>query len=258
MSLEIVQIPVLDDNYIYLLRDVSSNQVAVVDPAEAEPVARVLKQKDWPLHFILNTHHHPDHVGGNRELEERFDAVVVGPRADRERIPQISLELGEGDSFSLGESVAQVFDTPGHTRGHIVYYFTESQALFCGDTLFSLGCGRLFEGSPQQMWSSLLKLRRLPDQTLVYCAHEYTEANARFARSIDPENRALQDYQAEVRALRQEGRATIPSKLGLEKICNPFLRVDDIALQNQLDIARPIEDPVEVFAAIRQMKDQFR
>lgn len=258
MSLEIVQIPVLQDNYIYLLRDVGTNTVAVVDPAQAEPVAAQLTQRGWSLNYILNTHHHLDHVGGNRELEERFDAIVVGPRRDKERIPHISLELGEGDEFRLGESVAQVFDTPGHTKGHIVYYFAEDHALFCGDTLFSLGCGRLFEGSPEQMWSSLLKLRRLPDQTLVYCAHEYTEANARFASHIDPKNEDLKHYYADVRDLRHEGRPTIPAKLGLEKLCNPFLRADDIELQKELDISRPISSPEQVFAAIRQQKDEFR
>jgi hydroxyacylglutathione hydrolase len=255
MALNIVQIPVLRDNYIYLVQEPASGQVAVVDPAEAEPVIAELESRGWTLNAILNTHHHPDHVGGNRALKQRYGCRIVGPKADEWRIPGIDETVDEGDTWSLGEQTAQVMMTPGHTRGHCVYWFADANALFCGDTLFALGCGRLFEGSPQQMWASLLKLRALPDETLIYCAHEYTQANARFALTIDGGNPQLQAMAKQVDEARRRQEPTVPSRLADEKQCNPFLRADADGLRQVLGMADVA--PEQVFAEIRQRKDRF-
>lgn len=253
--LDIVQIPVLTDNYVYLLRDQASGRTAVVDPADAGPVLAALTQRGWKLDFILNTHHHGDHVGGNRQLVADTGCHVVGPAADRARIPLIGTEVADGDQFALGDSVATVFDVPGHTSGHIAYWFARSQALFCGDTLFALGCGRLFEGTPAQMWQSLGKLSALPDDTRVYCAHEYTLSNARFAVTVDPENDILQQRAEAVGALRAAGRPTVPSLLGEEKATNPFLRADQPGVAAAIGLSAG--DPVAVFAEVRRRKDHF-
>jgi hydroxyacylglutathione hydrolase len=180
---------------------------------------------------------------------------VTGPRADHDRIAGIDVDVGDGDTFMLGDAEAQVFDTPGHTRGHIAYWFPESKALFCGDTLFALGCGRTFEGTPEQMWTSLGKLRALPDDTRVFCAHEYTQANAKFAVTIETGNRALRERAKEIDALRAEGRRTVPSLLGLEKATNPFLRADVPTVGEAVGL--PADDPVAVFAEVRLRKDNF-
>lgn len=256
MTLEIVQIPVLQDNYVYLAHDPETGATAVVDPAVSGPVMDELQRRGWTLTHILNTHHHGDHVGGNLELKAATGCVIVGPRADRDRIPGIDVEVGDGDCYRLGNSEAEVFDVPGHTRGHIAYWFANSDALFCGDTLFAMGCGRLFEGTPGQMWTSLSKLARLPDETRIYCAHEYTEANGRFALSVEPDNAALQRRMEDVRALRAAGRPTVPSRLGEEKATNPFLRPHSPELQRNLDMSGA--DPVAVFAETRALKDAFR
>jgi hydroxyacylglutathione hydrolase len=254
-ELQIRQIPVLKDNYVYLLHDPASGATAVVDPAVAEPVLAILRETGWRLTHILNTHHHGDHVGGNGELKATTGATIVGPRADRARIPLIDVEVGEGDTYTVGTQTARVFDVPGHTRGHIAYWFEDSGALFCGDTMFMLGCGRLFEGTPQQMWSSLLKLRALPAETRVYCAHEYTQSNARFALIIDPENAVLKARSREIDAARDTGRPTVPATLEVERRTNPFLRADDPALQRAVGMGGA--DPVAVFAEIRHRKDVF-
>jgi hydroxyacylglutathione hydrolase len=251
--LDIVRIPVLKDNYLWLLR--SGGAVAIVDPAVDGPVDAELAARGWRLTHILNTHHHNDHVGANLALKARHGCTIVGPRADRERIPGIDVALGEGETYALGDARARVFDVPGHTRGHIAYWFEAERALFCGDTLFALGCGRLFEGTPAQMWSSLLKLRALPDDTRVHCAHEYTQSNARFALSVDADNAALRDRARGVDAARAEGRATVPSLLGEEKATNPFLRADNPDLARAAGLAGG--PAVEVFAAIRAAKDRF-
>lgn len=254
-ALEIIQIPVFDDNYIYLIHDPKSKETAVVDPALSEPVLEILSNKGWDLNFIINTHHHFDHVGGNLELKEATGCTIVGSAKDVERIPGIDVEVAEGDTFSLGGHVAQVFDVPGHTRAHIAYWFKDANALFCGDTLFSMGCGRLFEGSPQDMWSSMQKFNQLPDETLIYCAHEYTSSNGLFALSIDANNPALKKRMAEVDKLRSEDQPTVPSLLGEEKLVNPFLRANDAGLAHALGLNA--DDPVEVFAEIRGRKDNF-
>lgn len=254
--LDIRLIPVLSDNYVYLLRDGATGAVAVVDPGEAEPVAMVLDELGWRLSQILNTHHHADHVAGNEDLRRLSQAPVIGPEADRHRIPTLDQGVGEGDTVRVGSRTAKVIAVPGHTSGHIAFWFEADSALFCGDTLFSLGCGRLFEGTPAQMWDSLLKLRALPDETRLYCGHEYTAGNARFALSLDPDNPALQARAAEVERQRLAGKPTLPVTLGAEKRANPFLRADDPALAARLGMAGA--DPVAVFAETRRRKDTFR
>ncbi len=255
MALDITLLPALSDNYIYLLRDPESGTVAVVDPAVPEPVEAALDARGWSLNLILNTHHHGDHIGGNAALKQRFGAKVVGPQADRRRIATLDQPVGQGDSVSVGSETAQVLETPGHTSGHIAFWFADSRALFCGDTLFSLGCGRLFEGTPGQMWTSLKALRGLPDDTMIYCGHEYTLSNARFAVTVEPRNAELATRAERVEDLRQRGEPTLPARLGDEKATNPFLRADDPAVQAALGMTG--EDPVEVFAAIRARKDRF-
>ncbi|HEX7967929.1 MAG TPA: hydroxyacylglutathione hydrolase [Stellaceae bacterium] len=253
-ELVIRQIPALRDNYVYLLHEPETGATGVVDPSVAEPVLRALGETGWRLTHILNTHHHPDHTGGNLELKRATGAVIVGPRADRDRIPGIDVEVGEGDRYALGAQSAQVFDVPGHTRGHIAYWFKDSRALFSGDTLFLMGCGRLFEGTPEQMWRSLGKLRGLPPETRVYCGHEYTQSNARFALTVEPQNPVLVARSRRVDALRAEGKSTVPGTMGEEIATNPFLRADQPALQQA---AGAPGDPVATFAAIRQRKDNF-
>jgi hydroxyacylglutathione hydrolase len=254
-QLKIELIPVLSDNYAYLVHEPAAGVTAVVDPPVVEPVLERLKARGWKLDWILSTHHHADHTAGNLELKQATGCRVAGAKADEARIPGIDLKLAEGDRFKLGEAEAQVFETPGHTSGHISYWFPGSNALFCADTLFSLGCGRVIEGSHAQMWNSLSKLAALPDDTLVYCGHEYTQANARFALSVDPDNQALQARAAEVERQRAAGKPTVPSKLSAERAANPFLRAGDKAIRKKLGMESAGD--AEVFAEIRRRKDRF-
>lgn len=257
--MEIQRISVLADNYIFVLSDPVQRKAVVVDPAVAEPVLDYLSKIDAQLIAIFNTHHHADHVGGNRKLIQHFpDLCVYGGAEDKGRIPHQQKFLIEGDTIQFAQRKVQVFFVPGHTRAHIAYYFPpinleEPGELFCGDTLFAGGCGRLFEGTPAQMLDSLGKLRQLPDNTRVWCAHEYTLNNLKFALSVDENNLDLQTRYQEVLQARRQGIATVPSCLGVEKQTNPFLRWDSPALQV---IAR-IKEPARVFARIRGMKDQF-
>jgi len=254
VAMRILQLPALRDNYIYLLYDPETATAAVVDPAVAEPVLDKLAELGAELVAIFNTHHHHDHVGGNRQLLERYPrAAVYGSQADRGRIPGQTVELRAGETVEFAGRQATVLFVPGHTRGHVAYYFPESGDLFCGDTLFAGGCGRLFEGTPEQMVGSLDQLRQLPEATRVWCAHEYTLNNLRFALTVDGDNPDLQARYQQVAALRQAGSPTVPSTIGEERRTNPFLRWDQPALQ----AATGVQDPVQVFARLRGMKDQF-
>ncbi len=257
--MQIYRLSALSDNYIFVLHDAVRQVAAVVDPAEARPVLECLSRLDASLVAILNTHHHGDHVGGNAELMRHFpQATVYGGELDRGRIPGQQYFLKEGDRVSFGDRTAEVLFVPGHTRAHIAYYFPplsdqEPGDLFCGDTLFAGGCGRLFEGSPEQMVRSLSQLRALPDNTRVWCAHEYTLNNLKFALTIEGYNPDLQARFAEVQAARQRSEATVPTLLGTEKQTNPFLRWDVPALQQSVQS----QDAVEAFARLRRLKDQF-
>lgn len=254
--IEIRQIPVLADNYIYLVHEPEEDATAVVDPAVAKPVLDGLKERGWRLTHVLNTHHHWDHVGGNRELQAATACTIVGSDLDRQRIPGIDLALKDGEVLHLGAATVRVLEVPGHTLGHIAYWFPEEAVLFCGDTLFALGCGRLFEGSAEVMWRSLDRLRRLPGETRVYCAHEYTLGNARFALTVEPDNPALERRFREVEADRREGRFTVPSLLEEERATNPFLRPESPEIRYRLGLeGAPAE---AVFAELRRRKDGFR
>lgn len=252
--MHILQLPVLRDNYVYLLHDPDTATAAVVDPAVAEPVLEKLAELHADLVAILNTHHHHDHVGGNQELLARYpQAAVYAGEGDWGRIPGQTVGLAAGQTVRFNGHRAQVLFVPGHTRGHIAYYFPESGDLFCGDTLFAGGCGRLFEGTPQQMLGSLDQLRQLPESTRVWCAHEYTLNNLKFALTVDGDNPHLQARYRAVEILRQAGSPTVPSSIGEEQLTNPFLRWDQPALQ----AATGIEEPTRVFARLRGMKDHF-
>lgn len=257
--MQIYRLPALSDNYIFVLHDPHRQIAAVIDPAEAEPVLRCLQNLEADLVAIFNTHHHGDHVGGNSRLLRTFpEAVVYGGTEDRGRIPGQQVFLQEGDRVQFGDREADVLFVPGHTKAHIAYYFPpvqseESGDLFCGDTLFAGGCGRLFEGSPTQMVNSLSKIRALPDNTRVWCAHEYTLKNLQFAQTVDAQNSELQQRYSMVQAMRQRSEATVPSILGEEKQTNPFLRWDQPALQAKVKS----QDPIQTFARLRGMKDQF-
>ncbi len=253
--LEIIQIPVLNDNYIYLIHDPESEQTVVVDPALAKPVLDELAKKNWQLTYILNTHHHWDHVDGNLELKQKTGCQIVGSKSDKNRIPGIDLTVQEHDKIMLGKHPVIIFETPGHTSGHIVYFLHEDKLLFCGDTLFVMGCGRLFEGTPEQMWQSLEKLKKLSAATKIYCTHEYTQTNARFALTVEPGNKALLAKAQHVNELRAQGKPTVPSTISEELLTNPFFRTDSPELQSTINMQGAA--PVEIFAEIRKRKDNF-
>ncbi|MDX1977121.1 MAG: hydroxyacylglutathione hydrolase [Pseudanabaenaceae cyanobacterium bins.68] len=254
MSLEVFRLPALTDNYIFLLYDPGQQIAAVVDPAEPQPVLAKLDQLNVPLVAIFNTHHHGDHVGANRDLLAKYPQLqIYGGDRDRGRIPGQQFFLTAGDQVRFGDQVAEVFFIPGHTHAHIAYYFAASGDLFCGDTLFAGGCGRLFEGTPAQMCASLHQLRQLPDQTRVWCAHEYTLSNLKFAIAIEPDNLDLQARLEQVQIARSQDQPTIPTTIGLEKRTNPFLRWEQPAVQQKAGGT----SAVEVFATIRALKDVF-
>ena len=227
MSLTATRVPMLSDNYAWLLIDDATGAAGFVDPADEAAAFAAVESKGGRLDFILLTHHHDDHIAGAAGLARRTGAKLVGNRADQRRLPKLDVALAEGDIFALGDAKARVIDTPGHTVGHIAYAFEDDHVLLCGDTLFSLGCGRLFEGTPAQMFESLRKLAALAPETRICCGHEYTQSNARFALSADPENEALRARAAEVDRLRAAGEATVPTLLASELACNPFLRAKD-------------------------------
>ena len=251
--LDIAIVPCLSDNYAYLVHDGEAGLCAVVDPSEAPPVEKALAARGWKLTHILNTHHHFDHTGGNLPLKESTAARVVGPEKDRERIPGIDEGVEEGTGWRFGARKVGVLEIPAHTRAHIAFIFDD--AAFTGDTLFAMGCGRLFEGTPEMMWKSLSKLMTLPDATRIYCGHEYTQSNGRFALTLEPHNAALVARMKDVVAARAKGEPTIPSTMGLEKQTNPFLRPNSPELRNSL--AMENSSDVEVFAETRRRKDNF-
>lgn len=252
--LNIYQIPAFNDNYIFLIEEKSSGQVAAVDPGDGKLIKDFLKEKNLPLNFILNTHHHWDHVGGNELLKKEFGCEIYAFKNDAVRIPEADVLLEEGELFSFKDGAqAEVIFTPGHTVGHIVYYFKEDGLLFCGDTLFSMGCGRLFEGTAQQMYESLNKIKRLPQDIKIYCAHEYTLDNGKFALSIDPDNKDLQARMKILKAKREKGEWTVPFLLLDELKTNPFLRTEEMKSILNLNTSS-MED---VFAKVRQLKDEF-
>lgn len=248
-------VPCLQDNYAYLVHEPADGVTAVVDPSEAAPVSAALDARGWKLDYILNTHHHWDHVGGNLALKEATGARVVGPRVDAARIPAIDVDVGDGEPFPLGRVKLVGLHVPGHTRGAMSYWAPDAAAVFTGDTLFLMGCGRLFEGTPEQMWRSLDKLRKLPPSTRVFCGHEYTESNARFALAVDPGNLALRERAERTRAARAQRLATVPATMAEELATNPFLRADDVLLRRELGLDG--REPVEVFAELRRRKDIF-
>jgi len=255
MALQIHQFPCLSDNYSWLVHEPEANVTAVVDTPEVAAILRALDQTGWKLTHILNTHWHPDHAGGNEELKAKTGCQIIGPRAEAARIPAIERQVGDGDEVKFGNATAKVFDVPGHTAGHIAYWFEQDKVAFVGDTLFALGCGRLFEGTALQMWTSLQKLMALPPETKVYCAHEYTQSNARFALSVDPDNAALVARVKEIDAMRAKNIPTVPSSIGLELATNPFLRPTSESLQRSLGMVGA--DAVAVFAETRKRKDNF-
>lgn len=236
------RVPILQDNYAWLLRCEETGATAIVDPAEVDPVVAAIESAGGRLDMILLTHHHGDHIAGTDAIRERYGAKVIGATADAHRLPKLDTQVSEGSEVALGASTARVMETPGHTRGHITYYFADGGVLLCGDTLFSLGCGRLLEGNAEEMHKSLARFATLPPETLVCCGHEYTESNARFAVHADPANTALQTYAAEVTKLRAANQPTLPSRLADELACNPFLRANDVA----------------TLADLRSRKDNYR
>ena len=250
---EILIIKCLNDNYAYIYLN-DKKEAFVVDPSEASPVIDTLEKNDLQLKYILNTHHHFDHIGGNFELKEKYNCKIVGSKKDRDRIPGIDIEISDGDYWSFKEHTAQIIEIPGHTSGHIAFYFKSLNAVFTGDTLFSLGCGRLFEGTPTMMWNSLKKLRALPDQTKIYCGHEYTLSNGKFINSIYPS----EDMRLKIESLvelNEKNLPSIPSTIADEKKMNIFLKADDINLIRNLGLNG--KSPEEVFGYMRELKDNF-
>ncbi len=252
MPLAVRQFPCLSDNYGFLIRDEASGKTACIDTPDAGAILRELKAAGWGLDFIFNTHWHPDHAGGNAEVTATTGAFVVGPH-EVTKIATLDRTVVGGDSVELGATRFEVIETGGHTLGHIAYYSGADHVAFVGDTLFALGCGRLFEGTPAQMWSSLQRLAALPDDTKVYCAHEYTASNARFALSVD-DAPALAVRAKEIFAARERGEATVPTSIGLEKATNPFLRAPLLAAR----VGRAGASDSEAFGAVRAAKDEFR
>lgn len=251
---EIHQFPCLNDNYGYLVHDKASGETAAIDTPDAEKIMSEARNKGWTITQIWNTHWHPDHAGGNISIKEQTSCVIIGPAAEAEKIPGLDRAVTQDSLVNLGTRTARVLDVPGHTAGHIAFFMEDERTAFVGDTVFALGCGRLFEGTPDQMWTSISKITDLPDDTLLYCAHEYTAANAKFALTIEPENTELQAYCEQVTRLRSQNLPTVPTRLDAEKKSNPFLRADIPSLQAAMGHAG---DVVGTFAEIRSRKDRF-
>lgn len=240
--LEIARIAVLSDNYVWLVYEPESGETTAIDPAVAEPVLAEAKRRGWRIGQIWNTHWHPDHTGGNEAIKAATGAFVTGPAAEAARIPTLDRQVGEGDKVTLGPVEAEVFEVPAHTAGHIAYHLPSEEIVFVGDTLFAMGCGKLFEGTAGQMHANLQRLAQLPPKTKVYCAHEYTLSNGRFALAAEPDNEAVKARMREVEAARAAGEATVPTTIALERATNPFMRAAS----------------VEELAERRAWKDSFR
>ncbi|MET0942650.1 MAG: hydroxyacylglutathione hydrolase [Mesorhizobium sp.] len=255
MALEIEQFICRSDNFGVLVHETESGETAVIDAPEERAILAAIERTGWRPTVLLVTHHHGDHVEGNLALKQRFGLRIVGPKAEAARIPGIDERVEEGQSLTLGRDRIAVIETPGHTAGHVSYHFEDSDVAFTGDTLFALGCGRLFECKAEVMHRSLQKLAALPPQTRVYCGHEYTQSNARFALSVDPTNSALKERAAEVDRLRADGKPTLPTTIGLELATNPFLRAHDPAIRRTLGMENEADEAV--FAEVRKRKDAF-
>jgi hydroxyacylglutathione hydrolase len=254
MTLIVHQFPCLADNYGYLVHDPDSGETVAIDTPDADAYLAEADKQGWRITQIWNTHWNPDHAGGNAAIKAQTDCLIVAPVAEAARITGIDRTVEQGDSVELGNFAAQVIDVGGHTLGHIAYDLPDAGVAFVGDSLFALGCGRMFEGSPEQFWASLQRLKALPPETLLYCAHEYTASNARFALHADPDNPVLIAYAAEIEAKRARGEPTVPTRLERELATNPFLRADDPAMQARWGGG----DAVATFAALRAAKDSFR
>ncbi|MCY6383545.1 hydroxyacylglutathione hydrolase [Hoeflea prorocentri] len=254
-ELVIEQFPCRQDNYGVLIHDPQTGVTGSIDAPEEAPIVEALESRGWSLNHILVTHHHTDHVEANAALKQRYGANIIGPAAEAKKIPGIDETVSEGDRFHFGGFEVQVIETPGHTLGHICYYIPGASVLFAADTLFALGCGRVFEGTPEQMHTSLQKLAALPDDTTVYCGHEYTMSNAAFAVTIEPGNKALERRAEEIARLRDAHRPTLPTTIGLERATNPFLRTGETAIRDLLAMGEASD--AEVFAEIRRRKDSF-
>ena len=252
-SIEII--PCLSDNYAYIIRDEQTNKNILVDAPEHAPIERYLDDKDMNLDFILITHHHSDHIDGINHLKLKYSPKVIGAKRDRHRLPQLDIEVEEGKQLTIGSKTFDIYDVDGHTVGHIAYSLLEDKALFTGDSLMVMGCGRLFEGSPEDMWKSLEKLKQLPEDFMIYSGHEYTKSNIEFAVTVDPQNEKLLSRRTEELEQLQKGLPTIPSTLREELDTNPFLRESELSIVDHLDMANL--DPISRFAKIRALKDNF-
>lgn len=253
--LEIEQFICRSDNIGVLIHDPVNNLTAAIDAPEEAPILAALQRRGWKLDYIFTTHHHFDHVEANFALKQKFGLIIYGSHSEADKIPEIDVTLNDGDSFQFGQFEVQVLSTPGHTKGEISYYIPQSKVVFTGDTLFSLGCGRLLEGTAQQMFKSLRVLTALPADTAIYCGHEYSASNARFALTIDPDNEALQQRTAEITRLRANDQLTLPTSMAQELATNPFLRASDAQIRAHLSM--PDASDEQVFTRIRALKDNF-
>ena len=254
-EIEIITIKSLSDNYIWLLRNNIKNLTAVIDPGESEPVNRVLSQKNWSLDQIINTHHHYDHTNGNLELKKKWGAKLTAPEEEKNKIKNIDIGVIDDDEIDIAGLKARVIHTPGHTLGHVMFYLKKEKILFAGDTIFSLGCGRVFEGSMKDMFFSLNKIKSLDPETLIYCGHEYTENNLKFALEVDKQNEGLKIFSEKITDLKRSNLPTIPSLLKDELNCNPFLRTDDVNISLYFKNKR--NNNLEIFTKLRNLKDKF-
>ena len=253
--MQVTPIPCLTDNYAYIIHDDNLKTIGVVDPSEAKPIISFLKKKNLKLNYILNTHHHFDHVGGNLELKKIYNAKIVGFAEDKHRIPGIDVTLLNNEKWSFGNSIVKVFHIPGHTLGHICFFFEKEKIVFTGDTLFSLGCGKIFEGTHEQMLNSLNKIKQLPKDTMIYCGHEYTYKNAEFCMKYDSENIDLKKKIEKIKKLRSQNMPTIPTALGDEIKTNIFLRCDQNVIKIKLNMKN--QEDSKVFNKVRDLKDTF-